>query len=383
MVKDDRKYHECMQLTSQVKFCPNAFRVDMYRGCDYGCRYCFANMEAFHETGTGLSMWRQADLEEVRKKFYLALETDKPSMSVIVELLRHRVPLHCGGMSDPFQRREWTEHLTKGLIEISNQYDYPICFSTKTASLPDDYYALLNPSRHAFQVSIMGWSPEYVAKWETNTPSPQSRAEFVQLLRNDFGLWCSVRIQPIINVHEAFDLMNALGDIPSYYSVEHLHVIADSYNALDALLEHCLNSDQFTQTGGVTEFKYEVKRHNAEQLIRCANKYGVKVGVADNDLHFMSQSRCCCGIDLIGGQFDNYLKYNSCYMSTGAVDDVNELWRPSSNVRRHMNIGARKPTVYVEDVVKKYILDHKEVIPDKYRENIERQLFGVSQRNLF
>ena len=383
MVKDDRKYHECMQLTSQVKFCPNAFRVDMYRGCDYGCRYCFANMEAFHETGTGLSVWRHADLEEVRKKFYLALETDKPSMSVIVELLRHRVPLHCGGMSDPFQRREWREHLTKGLIEISNQYDYPICFSTKTASLPDDYYPLLNPSRHAFQVSIMGWTPEYVAQWETNTPSPQSRAEFVQLLREDFGLWCSVRIQPIINVHEAFDLMNALGDIPSYYSVEHLHVIADSYNAHDALLEHCLNSDQFTQTGGVTEFKHEVKRHNAEQLIRCANKYGVKVGVADNDLHFMSQSRCCCGIDLIGGQFDNYLKYNSCYMSTGTVDDVNALWRPSSNVRRHMNVGAGKPTVYVEDVVKKYIRDHREVIPSEYRENIERQLFGVSQRNLF
>ena len=382
MVKDDHKYHECMQLTSQVKFCPNAFRVDMYRGCDYGCRYCFANMEAFHETGTGLSVWRQADLAEVRKKFALALETDKPSMSVIVELLRHRVPLHCGGMSDPFQRREWTEHLTRGLIEISNQYDYPICFSTKTASLPDDYYALLNPSRHAFQVSIMGYNPQYVAQWETNTPSPCDRMDFVRTLR-DHGLWCSVRIQPIIEVEEGLALMDALKGVPSYYSVEHLHVIADSYHAHDALLEHCLNSDKFTQVGGVTEFKHEVKRANAELLIERANKYGVKVGVADNDLHFMSQSRCCCGIDLINGQFDNYLKYNSCYMSTGAVENVDSLWRPTSNVRRHMNVGAGKPTVYVEDVVKKYILDHREVIPDKYRQSIERQLFGVSQKNLF
>lgn len=382
MVKDNKIYHECMQLTSQFKFCPNAFRVDMYRGCDFGCRYCFANMEAFHETGTGLSIWRQADLNDVKRKFYLALETDKPSMSVIIELLRHRVPLHCGGMSDPFQRREYTEHLTKGLIEISNQYDYPICFSTKTASLPDDYYALLNPAIHAFQISIMGWKDAYVRTWEHCTPSPKERVEFVCLLR-DMGLWCSVRIQPIIKVSEAFDLMNVLQETPSYYSIEHLHVIADSYNAHDALLEQCRNSTDFVTIGGLTEVKHEIKRKNAEQLIRCANKYGVKVGVADNDLHFMSQSRCCCGIDLIGGQFDNYLKYNTCYMGTGKVDDINALWRPQSNVRRHMNIGAGKPTVYVEDVVKRYVRDHSEVLPEEYRENIERQMFGVSRKKLF
>ena len=139
MAVDDYKYHECMQLTSQFKFCPNAFRIDLYRGCDFGCKYCFANMEAFHETGTGLSLWRSADIDEVRKRFELALETDKESKSVVIELLRHRVPLHCGGMSDPFQSREWEQHLTKQLIEISNKYDYPISFSTKTSHLPQDY----------------------------------------------------------------------------------------------------------------------------------------------------------------------------------------------------------------------------------------------------
>lgn len=381
MVKDNRIYHECMQLTSQFKFCPNAFRVDMYRGCDFGCRYCFANMEAFHETGTGLSVWRHADLEEVRKKFYTALETDKPSQSVIIELLRHHVPLHCGGMSDPFQRREWTEHLTKGLIEITNQYSYPICFSTKTASLPDDYYAILNPSIHAFQVSIMGNSPEYVSCWETNTPSPRDRMNFVRQLR-DRGFWCSVRIQPIIELDEALAVMDSMQGVPSYYSVEHLHVIADSYNAHDALMEHCLNSDQFVQSGGVTEVKHEIKRANAEKLISRANQYGVTVGVADNDLHFLSQSRCCCGIDTINDNFDQYLKFNTCYLSTGTCEDVRALWTPESNVRRHMNIGKGKPTVFVRDVATKYIRDNPQLIPDQYRESLERQLFGVYRKKL-
>ncbi|MBP5423799.1 MAG: hypothetical protein J6Y78_15290 [Paludibacteraceae bacterium] len=384
-VKDDKIYHECMQLTSQFKFCPNAFRIDMYRGCDFGCKYCFANMEAFGETGTGLSSWRVADFEDVKKKFELALETDKESKSVIVELLRHRVPLHCGGMSDPFQKREWDLGLTGKLIELSNKYDYPICFSTKTAGLPTKYYDMLNPKIHAFQVSIPGYHYDYIKRWETNTPSASRRAELVQLLRKDYGIWCSVRIQPIIDIREAMYLIRDLEDLPSYYSIEHIHVISDSYVALKSLTEYIKETkteNLFTQNGGVLEYRHDIKRRNAEKLIQMANRYGVKVGVADNDLHYMSQSRCCCGIDLIGGAFDNYLKYNSCYMSTGE-SNIKELWKPQSNIRRHMNVGKGIPTVFVEDVVKKYIHENPDLIPDKYRENVERQLFNNYDRRLF
>lgn len=382
---DDRVYHECMQLTSQFKFCPNAFRIDMYRGCDFGCKYCFANMEAFGETGTGLTLWREADIEEVRKRFELALETDRESKSVIIELLRHRVPLHCGGMSDPFQKREREFGLTKELIKLSNKYDYPICFSTKASWFPDNgYEELLNPKIHAFQISIMGIDYDYVSEWETNTPRATDRVEFVDYLRSA-GFWCSVRIQPIIDIRQAIKLMRYLEDTPSYYSIEHLHVIADSYPAQRKILDYTRkigNGSVFTQVGGVTEFRHEIKRRHAEKLIQIANRYGVKVGVADNDLHYMSQSRCCCGIDTIGGAFDNYLKYNSCYLSTGK-SDIENLWRPKSNIRRHMNVGKQKPTVYVEDEVKKYIRNNQQLIPDEYREDVELGLFGVCSGQLF
>ena len=380
MAVDDYKYHECMQLTSQFKFCPNAFRIDLYRGCDFGCKYCFANMEAFHETGTGLSVWRSADIEEVRKRFELALETDRESKSVVIELLRHRVPLHCGGMSDPFQSREWEQHLTKQLIEISNKYEYPISFSTKTSHLPQDYLDILNPRIHAFQVSLMGMDEEYVARWETNTPSPTERAEFVKFLR-EVGFWCSVRIQPIIEIDKVLEMIDMFEDIPSYYSAEHLHVIADSYSAQKALFDNMPNFDDMCINGGVTEFKHNVKIENMKRIIEHANRYGVKVGVADNDLHFMSQTRCCCGIDTLEA-FSNYLKFNSCYMSTGE-SDIDSLWIPKSNVRRHMNVGKQIPTVYVEDVVKKYIKENPQLIPDKYRENVETKLFGTYKQRLF
>ena len=379
MVKDDRVYHECMQLTSQFKFCPNAFRIDMYRGCDFGCKYCFANMEAFHETGTGLSVWREAQLSDVRKKFELAFDTDKESQSVIVELLRHRVPLHCGGMSDPFQKREWELGLTKGLIELSNEYDYPIQFSTKTNWI-NGYEKFMNPKIHAFQISMMGINYDYVTKWETNTPRPTDRAEFVQYLR-DLGFWCSVRIQPIIEIDEVIHLLEIMESTPSYYSIEHLHVMADSYAAQQALRDNNVDPTNFIQVGGVLEFKHDIKVENAKRIIKIANDYGVKVGVADNDLHYMSQSRCCCGTDTIGGDFDNFLKYNSCYLSTGK-SEIDKIWKPQSNVRRHMNIGKGRPTVYVEDVVNKYIKDNPQLIPDEYREDVEKSIFGVHKVRL-
>ena len=381
MAIDDHKYHECMQLTSQFKFCPNAFRIDLYRGCDFGCKYCFANMEAFHETGTGLSMWRNADIEEVKKKFELALETDQESKSVIVELLRRRVPLHCGGMSDPFQKREWEMHLTEQLIEISNKYNYPIQFSTKASWLPQGCIDKLNPKIHAFQISLMGLDYDYVTKWESNTPRPTDRAEFVQWLREQ-GFWCSVRIQPVIEIEPVLKMVDMFEDIPSYYSVEHLHVMADSYVGQQALRDNEVDPLAFVQRGGVLEFKRDIKIKNLEAIMKIANKYGVKVGAADNDLHYMSQSRCCCGTDTIGGEFENYLKFNSCYLSTGE-SDIDSIWIPKSNVRRHMNIGKQRPSVYVEDVVKKYIKDNTELIPDKYRENVEKKLFGNYKQRLF
>lgn len=378
---DNRIYHECIQLTSQVKFCPNAFRVDMYRGCDFGCKYCFANMEAFNETGTGLTKWREARIRDIRNKFVTAFDTEKESKSVVVELLRNRVPLHCGGMSDPFQSREWDLHLTYELIKLCNEYEYPIVFSTKTAHLPEEYFEILNPKLHAFQISIMGWSDEYVRTWETNTPSASERAAFVKELR-DRGFWCSVRIQPVIDVDECEQLIHNLGSIPSYYSIEHLHVIADSYAAKKALIKHCKNPEDFDQSGAIIEFKHDVKLRNMIRLKMAANSHGVLIGAADNDLHCHSQSRCCCGIDLAGEAFDNYLKYNEVYFSTGYAK-IDELFVPKSNCRRHMNIGKGRPEVYVEDMVKNYIRDNPNLIPDELRDSVERQLFGKVQKRLF
>ena len=371
------KYTQPIQITKAFRFCANCFRVDMYRGCDFGCQYCSANKNCWANKDS--TIWREAELSDISKKFEQAFESDADTNDVVVELLRHRMPLHCGGMSDPFQSREWELHLTKQLIELCNKYQYPICFSTKTAHLPEEYFEILNPALHAFQSSIIGWDEEYIRKWEHNTPTAQERVAFVEDLRKR-GFWCSIRIQPAIDIEQVLKLVDNAKNIPSYYTIEHLRL--PNY-MLELVYDRILNNEDFKLHAYNLEAKKEVKIRNIQRVIEVANSYGVKVGVGDNDLHYMSQSRCCCGIDLINEHFQNYLKYNLTYFATGDFN-CDDIWVPENNLRRYIqeNTSFGNSQVEFRKYTKDYISEHKDWIGPN-RKEVEKQLFGVVQRKLF
>lgn len=347
-------YQESMSLTRSFTVCPNAFRIDMYKGCDFGCEYCFANMQIFKS-----KEFKEADIDKLKRKFYIALETDKKRKDILIELLRHRVPLHCGGMSDPFQSREFERKLTYKLIELSNKYDYPICFSTKTASLPNEYLMILNPKIHAFQSSIIGLSDDYIHKWERNTPTATQRVDFVKNMR-ELGFWHSIRIQPIIDIIEVLALLDYTLKLtkPSYVTVEHLKVINDNKEALNAYRRNCTNKADFWYTSSKKlECRTEIKKHNIKSIQELCNKYGVLVGVGDNDLHHLTQSRNCCGIDTAGEAFENYLKYNITYFSTGEYN-VKDMFIPQCNCRKHVNDQKFGNYIDYREYVDEYIKRH-------------------------
>lgn len=342
-------YKYPIALTQQFKFCGNPFRIDLYKGCDFGCKYCYASSRK----GNYSSVFDIADFTIIEKLFYKAFDTQKEYKDITIELLRHKVPLHLGGMSDPFQKREWEYELTYKFLQLSNKYNYPVMISTKCAYLPDKYWEVLNPDIYAFQISLIGLNDNFIRQHESNTPTAKERTEFIKQLHNK-GFWVGLRIQPLIDVQEAILLIKYIENYINYITVEHLKIPKDNKTVFD-IYDKIFNVKENYYDYG--RRNYEVKKEIKEENIRKIKSITkIPVGVGDNDLHRITDSRCCCGIDTINENFNNWLKYNETYFVTGDYCK-DEIWYPKSNCRSCFNSNMRISDNFrtVKDYVDHYI----------------------------
>jgi len=348
-----------IQLTQQFRFCGNAFRIDMYRGCNFGCNYCFAN-----NRGGGIQRgYDHAEIEKIEKLFFKAFDSGKEYKDVVVELLKRRVPLHLGGMSDPFQEREFELDLSYKLLGLTKKYNYPMIISTKQAFLPDKYWEVMDNKIHAFQISLMGMDEKFIDKYEGNTPTPNERVAFMQKLK-DREFWVSARIQPLIDLEEAKKVVLAVNDIVNYITVEHLKIPNDN-RAIKKLFAPIIKKDDYYYPSSMRnmELKKEKKEYNFAEIKKIAK---VKLGAGDNDLHYLSDSRNCCGVDTIGKEFDNWLKYNYTYFVTADEDEkFDGLWCPNGNVRSFLN-----PDTRIEGLSK--YKEYVDVYSEKFSKRIKR-----------
>jgi len=299
-------YKNPINMTSQFPMCGNAFRADTYRGCNFGCKYCFAN----NRNGVHKVINQVSSIQLIKKWMFEAIEKGEIN-NIKKELLNNYVPLHLGGMSDPFQSREWNHGITKEFLKLSNKYNYPVNISTKVAHLPDEYWELLNPEIHTFQISLIGVSDEYIRRFETNTPLAHERINFVKELHKR-GFWVSIRIQPLIDINEALELIKLTQDYVNYYTIEHLKLPLDNKKMMNIIMPLISNIKyRLKATGREYEFSSDDKLKNIN-LIKSITK--VKIGCGDNEFHILSDSLNCCGIDTMPKAFNNWLKYNSMYI---------------------------------------------------------------------
>ena len=331
------EYGKPLSLTSQFRFCGNPFRLDFYKFCTFGCKYCFAR----NINGQSDFDMSYAKFDIVEKQFIKAFESDEKTSNITIELLRHKVPIHVGGLADPFQPIEWKLKLNYKLIELSNKYNYPLIFSTKQCFLPDEYWNILNPELHAFQISLIGKNDNYVKKYEDGSPSATQRIKFLHELR-DKGFWCSIRIQPVIDIDEVLELCKEIDGVASYVTVEHLKINTDN-EKMKELFKDQIAHYRRTSIMRNLELPTLEKMENIKRIKEALPN--TIVGVGDNDLHFLSQSRCCCGVDTINDNFKNWLKYNLTYFTTEQLSDKKasdeEYFIPKSSVRNCVNGDIR------------------------------------------
>lgn len=342
-----KKYNNPLLHTSQFTMCGNCFRCDTYKGCSFGCKYCFANNRGSNHKFDA----QVADIKLIRTWFEQAIGGGDTS-NIKKEMLNHYVPIHLGGMADPFQDLEWEYGATYEFLKLTKEYNYPVNISTKVAHLPEKYWEVLDPKIHTFSLSILGWNDDYVRIWESKTPTAKERVAFAKQLKEK-GFWVSIRIQPIINIEEVLLLIKNSEQYVDYYTVEHLKLPVDNKKMFIYLRDKLNMRVPIVAKGRDYEFDTATKIKNIER-IKQATK--VKIGCGDNDLHIMSDSLNCCGIDTMPEAFKNWFKYNSMYIKMTGDRNV---WYPKNNCNQcFYSHCVKKGFKTMKQYTDRYYLEH-------------------------
>lgn len=345
-------YQGMMGCTSAFLHCGNCFRLDSYKGCSFGCDYCFAN----NRNGGYKHDFRVGSVSRFRHRLVRSI-IDNDTSNLTYEMLNHKVPLHLGGMSDPFQHCESKYKITLGFLEASRDFEYPINISTKFGNtLSDEYWECLNPLIHTFSISLIGINQEYVSKFESNTPSVKSRLEFIQTLK-DKGFFVGVRIQPIIDINETIKLVEHLNAISNvdFITLEHIKISQMNRKFVDAFMPKVAEVAPFVLVNNEYQVRSDVKKKNIE-LLKSISR--IPIGVGDDDLHHLSDTDNCCGLDLMPKAFENWHKYNTMYLNKKA-HDVN-VWYPKNDCNRCFNpLRQKSGCITMSDYMLRYKRDHE------------------------
>lgn len=190
-------------VTSQFRICPIPFHFDTYRGCQYGCLFCFArdfiqfqrrkregaqSKQSFLEGNSpiGLQKW----IDKVNSKEYNYKKAEEVAF-------KERIPVKIGATADPFPLVEKYEKITYECLKIFDKYDYPVQISTKNPEVFLSYAHEFIGSNIALNVSCSFCDDDIARKIEVGAPSPTRRFDAIKKL-SDMGFKITVRIQPFI-----------------------------------------------------------------------------------------------------------------------------------------------------------------------------------------
>lgn len=348
--------------------CLYSFEIDTYgRGCVHNCAYCYAKAQLTVHGWWNSPIPVPANLNEIRKAFYVTFETDRKHKWR--ELLQRRIPLRIGSMSDSFMWLDQKIKITQELLKLLAHYKYPyVIFTRSDLIATDEYVKLLDPKLGTVQFSISSTNDALNRQIEPGAPSAKRRLKALERLA-DAGLWTTVRINPLFPIYPDgyFTDPNFKwdGEVPKFdfSSFDMVHEIAAhkvpsiiagfgrfsrlSLNAVERATQ--FNLRQFYRRNEVEkswrDFHFSDKevRYYYQQIKQRCEEHGIKFTtcyIGNGEGHFWkdqdlwSNKKDCCSVkgqvpafkrDAREIPFDLRLKYTA---QKGAVPTSDDLHKP-------------------------------------------------------
>ncbi len=166
--------------------------VNMYRGCEHGCVYCYARpSHAYLGYSPGLDFETKL-LYKPDAARLLEREISKPAYKARLIVL--------GANTDPYQPIDWTLGLTRAILEVLDRFNHPVTIVTKSTGVLRDL-DILGPmaARNLARVfvSITTLDGELARRMEPRAAAPRLRLRAIGELTRS-GIQAAVLAAPMI-----------------------------------------------------------------------------------------------------------------------------------------------------------------------------------------
>lgn len=259
---------------SQIILCDVPVRFDTYVGCSHACSYCFVKRKTdIKDIGLGESVQSLINFIQGAR----TLETAFADWDI---------PLHWGGMSDPFQPAERYHKRSYECLKVFAETKYPFIVSTKNKMIADDEYLdLLKKCNCVVQFSAA------CSKYDELEQGASTFAERLEAARKiaASGIRVNIRVQPYLP--QCFnDIMSSLD----------LFAEAGVYGCIFESMKYQKKVEGTIIIGGDNVYPTKVLYPQFKKLKDKCHKLGMKFYSGENRLRQMGDDLCCCGVDGMG-----------------------------------------------------------------------------------
>jgi DNA repair photolyase len=349
------RYSNPLSLTSQFFFCGLPLRLDSYRGCAFQCSFCYARYRGGNAPAPNVV---PADPDTLERVFERSLR-EPSAPGLIGQFLRQRVPIHFGGMSDPFQPAERREQVTRRFLETLVRFQHPTVISTRsTLPASEPYLDLLSRMKAVVvQFSFVSTRESVSDRIEPHSPRPaELLATMESLSRRGIPVTC--RWQPYIRgiSEPAREFVRRVAEAGArHVAMEHLKLPIETNHPLwQVLVAGCGNDviASYRNSGARLDGRElvlpaHIKLPAILEVRGAAKEHQISFGAADNEFQYLSDSGCCCsGVDQFPG-FERWFKYQvahavrRCRGKRIVYGAIAGYWTPQGSVDRWLNSHSR------------------------------------------
>ncbi|HLW78553.1 MAG TPA: radical SAM protein [Terriglobia bacterium] len=172
---------------------PFAWTINPYRGCEFGCKYCYARYT--HE------FMELRDGRDFERKIYAKRGAPELLRQEVREAKDKGLPIALGTATDPYQPAEKQFEVTRRMLEVLAAFEgLDFSITTKSVLILRDLDLLRGiAAKHRFSVhmSVTTTDAHLARRLEPKAPPPSKRLEAVRAL-SDAGVRVGVNAMPIL-----------------------------------------------------------------------------------------------------------------------------------------------------------------------------------------